>query len=127
MATIKRILPTISTATAAAASFAAASALAASCGGVQVSDAFGNCPAGTSNPIYALVEKIVSYASGVLGLVIVLMIVIAGLQYVVSDGSPDTAKAAKDRIRNALTGLVLFLLMYAILQALLPPDARVFK
>jgi hypothetical protein len=102
------------------------SVFAATCGGVQVSDALGgNCPS-AGNPIYDLIAEIVQYAGGVLGLIVVLMIVIAGLQYVLSDGSPDTAKAAKDRIRNAITGLVLFILMYGILELLLPPDVRIF-
>ncbi|HUC87488.1 MAG TPA: hypothetical protein VMR75_04220 [Candidatus Saccharimonadales bacterium] len=101
-----------------------------SSGGVDVSGALGvgNCVGGNGiNPIYALISIVITYATGVLGLVMVLMIVIAGLQYVVSNGSPDVVRAAKTRITNVATGFVLFVLMWGILQTLLPPGASVFK
>jgi len=109
--------------------------------GVQVSHAFDNIPGVTVdpasgndciggngvNPIYAFISIILTFAVGVLGLLMVLMIVIAGLQYVVSNGDPNTTKAARDRIRNVITGFVLFVLMWGILQILLPPGSSVFK
>lgn len=99
--------------------------------GVTVSSALGvpnDCVgADGTNPIYALISVVITYATGVLGLIMILMIVIAGLQYVVSNGSPDTAKAARQRIENVVTGFILFVLMWGILQALLPPDARIFQ
>jgi Type IV secretion system pilin len=58
--------------------------------------------------------------SGLVGLVVMLLIVIGGVQYVVSAGDPGQVKAAKNRIINALTGLVLYLMMFAILQFLIP-------
>lgn len=95
--------------------------LAADCGGVAVSDALGSCVAtpGT-NPIFALLQKVITYATGIFGLVLVLMIVIAGLEYVISGGSPDKAKGAKKRIEQAATGFVLFVVMWGVLQVLLP-------
>jgi hypothetical protein len=101
-----------------------------SSGGVDVSSALGvgNCVGGNGiNPIYALISIVITYATGVLGLIMVLMIVIAGLQYVVSNGSPDVVRDAKNRIENVATGFVLFILMWGILQILLPPNASVFK
>jgi hypothetical protein len=95
--------------------------LADSCGGVTVSTALGNCnaPSGT-NPIFALIQKAVTYATGIFGLVLVLMIVIAGLEYVIAGGSADKVKGAKTRLQQAATGFVLFVLMWGVLQALLP-------
>jgi|GEM_PF-1746710 len=95
--------------------------LAADCGGVAVSDALGNCGAtpGT-NPIFALVQKIITFATGAFGLVLVLMIVIAGLEYVISGGNVDRAKGAKKRIEQAATGFVMFVIMWGVLQVLLP-------
>jgi hypothetical protein len=58
--------------------------------------------------------------SGAVGLVIVLVLIIAGIQYIVSTGDPAQIKAAKKRIQNAIIALVLFLMMYAILQFLVP-------
>jgi hypothetical protein len=63
---------------------------------------------------------IIQFLSGAIGLVIVLMIVIGGIQYITSAGDPGAVKAAKGRIVNAITGLVLFILMFAILNFLIP-------
>jgi len=95
--------------------------LAADCGGVTVSDALGNCnaPAGT-NPIFALIQRVITFATAAFGLVLVLMIVIAGLEYVISGGNPDKAKGAKKRLEQAATGFVLFVLMWGVLQVILP-------
>jgi len=91
-------------------------------GGVPVSSALGRaCIGGKSqNPILDLLEVIIRYLVGLIGIVVVLMIVIAGLQYVISGGSPDAVKSAKNRIIRALTGLLLFLLMWGILLVILP-------
>ena len=100
----------------------------AKCGGVKVSDALGNCPGGSDiNPIFALAAKFIQFATGLFGLLFVLMIVVAGLQYVVSDGNSDIAREAKDRIRNAVVGFVLFALMFALLRVILPPDVKIFQ
>jgi hypothetical protein len=63
---------------------------------------------------------IIQFLSGAVGLVVVLLIVIGGVQYITSAGDPAGVKAAKSRITNAITGLVLFLLMFAILNFLIP-------
>ncbi|MEX0932018.1 MAG: hypothetical protein WDZ81_00230, partial [Candidatus Saccharimonadales bacterium] len=55
-----------------------------------------------------------------IGLIIVLMIVVSGVQYIASAGNPDTVKAAKKRLNNAVIALVLFIFMAAILNFLVP-------
>ena len=102
-------------------------------GDVAVSDIFkktdGTCidnPSGRKS-IFAFVEIIIQYLTALIGVVMVLMIVIAGLQYVLAGSSPDNAKSAKTRIERAFTGLILFILMFGILQILLPPDVALFK
>ncbi len=107
-------------------SFAPHATLAACKGGVTVSSALikpgaDKCIGSSDqNPIFALIQLFLTYASGVLGIALVLMIVIGGLQYVISDGSPDVTREAKDRIKNAVAGLVLFALMFGALQVILP-------
>ena len=54
------------------------------------------------------------------GLVVVLMLIIGGIQYLTSFGDATAIKNAKNRITNAIIALMLFLLMYAILSFLLP-------
>lgn len=63
---------------------------------------------------------ILKLLSGVVGLLIILMLVVAGVQYMTSLGDPGRVKSAKDRIVNAITALVLFLTMFAILNFLIP-------
>ncbi|HUD11343.1 MAG TPA: hypothetical protein VMS08_02955 [Candidatus Saccharimonadia bacterium] len=54
------------------------------------------------------------------GLVVMLMLVIGGVQYITSAADPGMVKSAKKRITNAITALVLYLMMFAILQFLVP-------
>jgi hypothetical protein len=60
------------------------------------------------------------YAIGIAGAVAVIMIVIAGFQWATSGGSPDVIGAAKERITNAVTGLLLVLCSYSLLYAINP-------
>lgn len=106
----------------------------ADCGdGVKVSGVWGSlvgsdrCVGGKQqNPIYKMLSIIIGFASGILGLVLVLMVVISGLQYVTSEGNPDRTKSAKDRLKGAATGLVLFVIMFAFLQLILPEGSKIF-
>lgn len=102
--------------------------------GVKVSPVLGigtgGCIGGGSSnesPIIVFLDAGIQAATALLGLALVLSVSIAGFQYVVSNGSSDTTKAAKERLRNAVTGLVLFVFMVAILQFILPSDIKVFK
>jgi cytochrome bd-type quinol oxidase subunit 2 len=100
------------------------------CAGVEVSNAIGGLcsgvPAGT-NPIFALVSVAIRFFSMIFGLLLVLVVVIAGIQYITAGGSADNTKEAKERLKAAVTGLVLFVLMFGILQVLLPPEAKIFR
>ncbi len=64
------------------------------------------------------------YAVGVAGAVAVIMIVVAGFQWTTSGGSPDVIGTAKERITNAITGLLLILCSYALLYAINPELVR---
>ena len=95
---------------------------------VQISGALGgSCANGNANPIFALIDTIVTFATGIFGIVLVLMIVIAGLEYVISGGSPEKTKGAKTRLEQAATGFVLFVIMWGVLQVLLPAGTGIFQ
>jgi hypothetical protein len=79
------------------------------------------------NPIFELVGIFINFFSMIFGLILVGMIVYAGFLYITSDGSPEATKEAKDRLKGAITGLVLFSLMFAILQYIMPGDQRIFQ
>jgi hypothetical protein len=80
------------------------------------------CVDNTSNggAIIVYLIFILKLLGGAVGIVIVLMLVIAGIQYITSVGDPGRIKAAKDRIVGAMTALLLFVTMFAILNFLVP-------
>ncbi len=80
-----------------------------------------------TNPIFALLSILIRIFSGFIGLILILVVAVSGLQYVTSGGSSDGVKEAKDRLKAAITGLILFVLMFGILQAILPPDVKIFR
>lgn len=75
---------------------------------------------GEGGAIVAYLKMALQLLTGGVGGVIVLMLVIAGIQYIVSAGDPGNIKKAKDRIVNAITALILFVMSYAILGFLIP-------
>jgi hypothetical protein len=68
--------------------------------------------------VYA--KEIAKLLSGSIGGVIVLMIVISGIQYILSAGSSSRVQAAKSRLTNAIIALVLFLMAFAIINFIVP-------
>ncbi|HEX7259511.1 MAG TPA: pilin [Candidatus Saccharimonadia bacterium] len=78
------------------------------------------------NPIFALIGFGVQFLTGLFGIILVLVLVIAGFQYVISGDDPEIAKEAKDRIKGAFTGLVLFVIMFALIQIILPSELKIF-
>jgi len=88
----------------------------------------GKCPAGqvelpNNQPggviIYYL-KQVLFLVNTLIGGIIILVLVIAGVQYIISGGDPSNIKSAKGRIINAMTALVLYLMMVAILNFLVP-------
>jgi hypothetical protein len=65
-------------------------------------------------------KQLIKLASGAVGSVILLMLLIAGIQYITAGGDPGRVKLAKTRITNAIIGLFLFLMAFAILSFLIP-------
>lgn len=58
--------------------------------------------------------------SGVVGIIIVIMIAVGGIQYAAARDNPQAVVAARGRIINALIALVLYLFSFSILQWLIP-------
>jgi hypothetical protein len=65
-------------------------------------------------------KKLIQLASGAVGSIILLMLLVAGIQYITASGDPARVKAAKTRITNSIIALFLFLMAYAILSFLIP-------
>lgn len=63
---------------------------------------------------------IINVLSAIVGVVIVMMIIVGGIQYSAAGDDPQKVQAAKTKITNALLALFLFIFMYSLLQWLVP-------
>lgn len=70
--------------------------------------------------IVAYLKLVLQFLSSGVGITVVLMLVIAGVQYIISVGDPANIKKAKDRVVNAVTALVLFVMGFALLSYIIP-------
>lgn len=71
-------------------------------------------------PIEDMLYAIVRFISFGVGLVVVGSIIVAGIQYSTSEGNPETTQAAKNRVRDAVIGLIIYLFAFALVQYLVP-------
>jgi hypothetical protein len=71
-------------------------------------------PNKTGGLTFTNVTNIIQLVLGLAGAIAFIVITIAGLQYVLSQGNPQAAAKAKDTILYALVGLVICALGYAI-------------
>ena len=62
----------------------------------------------------------INILSGLVGVVVVAVIIVGGIQYTTSGGDPQKVSGAKKRIANALLALAIYLFFYAALQWLVP-------
>ncbi len=66
------------------------------------------------------INPVIAMLSVVVGLVAVIGIIIGAIQFSSSAGDPQKAANGKNHIRNALVGLLAYLLLFALLQFLVP-------
>ena len=76
--------------------------------------------ANNGGAVVVYLKLALQFLSGGVGLVILLMLMIAGVQYITSAGDPVQVKSAKERVVNALTALMLFILAFAIISFIVP-------
>ncbi|RLE07176.1 MAG: hypothetical protein DRJ06_06415 [Candidatus Aminicenantes bacterium] len=69
-------------------------------------------------PLY--IKKIYNFAIGVIAIIAVVMIMIGGLQWIFAAGNPGTISQAKSNITAAVSGLILALASYVILNTINP-------
>ena len=72
-----------------------------------------------SKDLTATVRAIINTIILVVGMLAVVMIIIGGINYALSQGDPGKVKKAKDTILYGIVGLVVFLLAFAIVQFVL--------
>lgn len=89
------------------------------CGGVEVAIDV-DCDNSTENPIIVYSIAVINFLAAGVGLVVIIMIAVGGVQYMTAGGNPQKTQEAVTRIINAILGLLVFLFMYAFLQWLIP-------
>ncbi len=72
------------------------------------------CKAKNDDSASKLVRTIINLLLYVIGIVSVIMIIVGGIRYTISNGDASNIKTAKDTILYAVVGLVVALLAYAI-------------
>jgi len=65
-------------------------------------------------------NPIINLLSAVVGLVVVIGVLFGAIQVSSSAGDPQKAANGKGHIRNALLGLLAYILLYAFLQFIIP-------
>ncbi len=75
----------------------------------------GNC-----NQIYTYINLGINFLSAGVGIVVVAMIIIGGIQYASAEDDPQRVAAARSRVFNALLALVAYIFLFAFLQWLVP-------
>ncbi len=72
-----------------------------------------------TSAILTIIGTVVKDLMFAVGLLSVVMIVVGGVQYILSAGNPGAVAKASKTISGALTGLIISLLAYAIVTAIL--------
>lgn len=73
-----------------------------------------------TSPILDLTFAFIRFLSIGVGIIVAISIIIAGIQYSMSEGNAETTSKAKGRIRSAILALFIYIFMFSILQFIIP-------
>lgn len=76
-------------------------------------------PLGTEGDLRTLIQTVLNYFLGFLGLLTVIFIIYAGILYVTAGGNDENTTKAKGIIKNAAIGLIIILLSFALVNFVL--------
>jgi uncharacterized protein YqgC (DUF456 family) len=62
-----------------------------------------------------LIGRVVSYALGFAGIVLFILLIVAGFKFITSGGDPKAVESAKGTLTSAITGLIIILVSFLIL------------
>ncbi len=68
----------------------------------------------SSAPAENIVANIISVVLGLLGILFVVLMIFSGYQWMTAGGNEETVKKAQGRIKNAIIGLIIVVMAYAI-------------
>lgn len=72
------------------------------------------------NPIITTFLRVINFLSAGVGVVVTIVLIVAGIQYSSAGGDPSKVKAAKTRITNAVIALIAYFFLFAFLQWIIP-------
>lgn len=72
------------------------------------------------NGVYKWLKTSINFLSAIVGVVVVMMIVMGGIQYSTAGSDPKRIAGAKARVYSAILALVFYLFMFSFLQWLVP-------
>jgi hypothetical protein len=73
-----------------------------------------------NSPLTQDLNNIIDFLSGGVGIIVVGVIMVGGIQYSIAGDNPQAVTAAKKRITDGLLALVVFMLLFAFVQWLVP-------
>ena len=79
-----------------------------------------SCNSSGCDLITEYLQPTINLLSGVVGIIVVISLILAGIEYSTSEGDPQKSAKAKRRITNTLFALIAFFFLYAFLQFLVP-------
>lgn len=97
------------------------------CLGTAYAKSPGSFPTNSVNisPIMDFALAIVRFLSIGVGIAITIALIMSGIQYSASEGNAEASTKAKKRVESAITGLVIYIFAFSLLQFLIP--GGVFK
>jgi hypothetical protein len=72
------------------------------------------------NPLVTSFSHLIDFLSVGVGVIIVIMLIVTGIQFLTARDNPQTVAVAKKRVLNIVISLVSFLLLYSFMQWLIP-------
>ncbi len=72
------------------------------------------------NPLINTFNSIINFFAIGVGVIVIIMVIIGGIQYTTAGSNPQAVSSAKKKIMNAIISLVAFLLLYSFMQWLVP-------
>lgn len=77
-------------------------------------------PGNNLNPILDMALGIIRAMTSLVGVVLIIVVVIAGIRYSASQGDPNASAKALGMIRNAIIGLLFYIFIFSLVQWLVP-------
>lgn len=73
-----------------------------------------------NNPLIIDINLAINLLSSLVGIIVVIMMILGGIQYMTAGGNPQAVAVAKKRISNAALSIVALIFMYSFLQWIIP-------